>query len=402
MHAQTVIHMFGSLGLFPSRAFIPAFATSLLFRAAQEPDFRPYLENSPLLLLVGDAPTWFTHNITLIVLGVLSLAEIIASKEPDVRAMLDELGQYIKPGMAFLTSMGVMSATDAELVTHIQEAGFGGAMLAMMVGAGVWFICTIRKQIVDFFRDADESDELGIQWVISWIEDLWAVFGLFLLVLYPIFMLVLVAIISGVLYLIRRYMDYREDKSKVPCKACSEPNYPSACACVKCGAKVEEPRAVGFFGQSKSYAAKDPDTHPHDLVEKKRCPVCASRLTERSPKQKCEACGHELMGDSAFAGAYMTRVGERLPKVLGVSLVLGFIPILGLIPGIIYYRMNLVGPFRRYLSMTTGCLVKWLVRLLFLVLILIQGVPILGALMLPLMALIEYQTYRKVYERALN
>lgn len=398
MGVAQFIHIVGGMGIFPSRAFMPAFATAMLLRFGNQ---IPAVKGTGILQLVSAGPSWFTADATLIVLGILALVELIATKEAAVREVLDEFDPYIKGGMAALTTLGFLSATDAELAKHIHEAGFGSTVLATGVGGAVFFVSTIRRSIYGLLRDSDPDDDLGLQRFLSWLEDLWVGFGFLLLFLIPFVMLGIVALITACLYGIRRYIEYREDKAKIPCAQCQEPIYPCAVACPKCRHPVAEPCGIGFFGGSKPVPAPDPKMHPFDLVEKKRCPVCATRLPERSPLQKCPACGHVPLGEASFEETYVSRVVGRVPTVLLVSGLLGLIPVLGLIPGLIYYRFKIVAPFRRYVSASVGCLVKWLVRLAIFVLIFLQLIPVVGAITLPLMGYLEYQAYRGFFRQSI-
>ena len=87
-----------------------------------------------------------------------------------------------------------------------------------------------------------------------------------------------------------------------------------------------------------------------------------------------------------------------MPKTLGICFALSFIPVFGLIPGILYYRLSLISSLRIYVPLSTGCLMRWVIRIINLILLGIQWVPLLGSLTLPLMCLVNYQVYRKVLE----
>ena len=78
---------------------------------------------------------------------------------------------------------------------------------------------------------------------------------------------------------------------------------------------------------------------------------------------------------------------------------LGLIPVLGVIPGVIAYRLALVAPFRRYLPTGRRLLLRWGLRLAMLILVAFQWVSVAGALALPVMALINYGAYRTAYRR---
>ena len=126
----------GSIGVFASRAFLPAFVTAMLLRFG--PEF-PAIASSGLLPKVRDVPTWFTSDIALVVLGILTVLELAAERFDEARSVLHEVHGYLKAGMAILTFLGVMGATDRAAVGKLVfvEAGFLDAWPAMLVGFGV-------------------------------------------------------------------------------------------------------------------------------------------------------------------------------------------------------------------------------------------------------------------------
>ncbi len=400
MHAAALIHGIGSIGLFSSRAFLPAFMTALLLRFGPH---LPGLSETGLLDGIQGDPNWFTSNWSIIVLGLLSGLEVLATKNPDARALLDEVDKYLKTGMATLTSIGLISAIDAGFVQQVTEqAGLFDYLTTFLIIPGVYIAGTARTEVMNILTDADEDDDIGIQGLISWAEDIWSTFGILLLVLFPIFMIIVIGIVTGLILAARKYIEYREEKSKVPCRQCGELIYPSATACQNCRTRVDQPKSIGFLGGSKKKNAGDLAKHTWRLVEKKRCPVCATRFDERKVRQTCKACGHELMADPEFAKSYMRHIGNRLPVVLGVSALFSFIPIVGLIPGVIYYRMAIVAPFRRYLPFGKRLMLKWGIRILFFFLIMFQWIPVAGAAVVPIMATVNYTAYRAIYRNELK
>ena len=72
-------------------------------------------------------------------------------------------------------------------------------------------------------------------------------------------------------------------------------------------------------------------------------------------------------------------------------------PVVGLIPGIILYRMTVVAPDRRYLPRGRTLLVRWGVRLAYLFLIFVQLTPVTGTLAVPAMALLGWSAYRRSF-----
>ncbi|MHC5209187.1 MAG: DUF4126 family protein [Planctomycetota bacterium] len=392
---DAILQGLGSIGFFASRAFLPAFMTALAMRVG--PDL-PLLADSDLLKSLPDAPTWFTAWPTILGLGVLALAEMLASKSPDARALLDEFDRWVKPAMSVLTFLGVTGAADSAFVEEaLKEAGFLDWIPAAGVGLATFWLGSLRGSLMELLTESDEDDDAGVQGLVSWAEDLWAAAGPLLLVLFPIAMAVLVGLLSCGMILLRKRAEAKEEASKLPCAGCGAPTYRCALRCGACGVEVTEPAAVGFFGTSLPKPAPDREAHRYRLVEKKRCPVCATRLTERSPRQACKTCEHALFGEPDFLTRYLASVRGRLPLVLTVCLVCSLVPVVGLLPGVIYYRMALVAPFRRYIPRGRSLLMKWGMRLLFLVLVLVQWIPAVGGAVVPIMAVVNYVAWRRLF-----
>jgi Zn finger protein HypA/HybF involved in hydrogenase expression len=402
MNATGFIHSLGAMGLFPSRAFVPAFLTSLALRFGPE---IAIIKNSGVLSGIGTAPSWFTSDLALIVLGVLALVEIIATKSPEAREVMNEVDHYLKAGMAALTTYGVLSVTDRDMLNAIRT---GGALnvtdmgLAAAVGAGVLTLASLRRSVMGGFIEADADDHIGLQKLMMWAEDAWVTFGFLLLLIYPMLVLVLAAAIGGMYYGVNRYMQHRAEKQKVPCTHCQTPVHASALYCPHCKAERKETRAIGFFGSARNEMPADRGEHALALLTKKRCPCCAARFEKRAARQDCASCGHKLFNERATQDAYLATIDRRLPNVLGVSALLGLVPFVGMIAALIYFRVQLVAPFRQYIGFGTGFFVKWFVRILNLMLILLQLVPLMGLIVVPLMAYTNYRVYRGVFVSALN
>jgi hypothetical protein len=391
----TLVQGAGLTAFFSARTFLPAFATALTMRFGWQAEWFGWFG---IELSTAGAPTWFTSDITLIVLGLLSALEIAATKSADARALMAEIDPYLKPAVAVLTYLGVASEADAaylqeHVVEPAQAAGLVDLIPAAAIAIATWWTAVNRRDAMSLFVEADEDDDLGIQKLFSWAEDIWAACGPFLLVIFGLGMLVVAGISIGIFFLLRLRARIKDEQSKIDCPGCGERVYSCAMQCPKCGTRVEAPRAVGFFGTARKRPARNLDRHPYRLVEKKRCPVCAAHLKERTPNQTCPACGHELFADEKFAQEYLDDVAARLPLALFVSFLFSLVPVVGLIPGVIYYRLALVAPFRRYTPRGRTILLRLGIKLFFLILILIQWMPVIGWGVVPLMALINYKVY---------
>jgi hypothetical protein len=386
----------GSIGLFASRAFLPAFVAAVLLRFG--PQF-PWLAHAGLIPHIRDVRTWFTSDAALLILGIFAALEIVAQRFPEAAAVLDGVHDYLKTGMAVLSYLGVLNATDRAAAQQvINQAGMIDPLPVLAVGAGVYLATQIRGAILSPLTEADEDDDLGLQRLIRWVEDLWAGLGSMALILFPLLTIAAFGFAALILVIIERRLESRGERAKIPCIHCVQPIHASALACPHCHAPVKEPRDVGLLGQPNDRPA-DLLTLPFRLVAVKRCPVCATRSDRRAVEQVCGACGHRLMEEPDFARRYIGYIDRRVPQVLVVCFLLGLIPVLGVIPGVVYYRLMIVAPFRRYIPPGRGLLLRWVVRLALLVLVAFQWVPVAGGLAVPAMALINYVAYRSAYRR---
>jgi hypothetical protein len=391
MNVLALLHGIGSIGLFSSRIFLPALMTSLLLRFGPE---IPIIHHLGLLQhLHHNEPTWFTSDATIIILAILSVLEIIGQKNPEIRNLLHEFDIYGKTALAALTSLGVISASDSSFVrTVTHQASFLDGIIPLIVAIGTFRVSRARKTVAVTLFEHLEGTHLDR--LINWAEEAWVIFGAWLLVLFPIFALLVIGLATFSLYMFRRHLRKVEEHARIACSRCGKPVYPCAMACPGCREPVKSPVEIGFLGQSKTYPTDDLEHHPYRLAEKRRCPVCAAHLPSRRPLQACATCGDAAMADPKFVQEYLHYVDHRFPLVLGVCFVLSLVPVLGLIVGAIYYRSALVLPFSQYLPMGRSFLLRWILRLLFLVLILLQVIPLLGGLVVPLMAFQNYTVYR--------
>lgn len=403
----TVLSGINSIGLFASRAFVSAFAIAALLKWGPQIG---WINNTGLLQRITNVPTWFTHDITVAILGLLAALEIAATKSSDARALLNEIDSYIKSGTAFLTMLvvgGVISSSDASVIKQItawaepSQAGFIGDAVtwitAMFSAAAVWFTCVARRELLDIFCEADPDDDTMVMGVFSWAEDLWALVGTLMLILFPLVMLGITVLLLGLIALLQWRAKRREEQSKIDCPACSQPMYRSAVSCGNCGAKNEQVHAIGWLGQSKDKLASDPQHQPEHLIQKKHCPVCATHLASGHVRQTCPACGHELFRDSDESDRFLKSLDQRLPAVLVVTALLSLVPIVGVIPAIITFRLRLIAPLRRYTSTARAITTRWGLRILFIMLVWLQAIPVIGAFSIPIMAVVSYTAYRRIF-----
>lgn len=396
MHVSSAIQIIGSSGLFPSRAFFPAFATAMLLRFGHH---IPVIANTGFVQGIEGSPTWFTHDITLTALAILSLVELWATKNPDVRDILVTVEGWLKAGMGLLTSLGILSASDAELVHRSMGLDAGGGTLALVSAGAVFSLSSLRRRAWDAFLHLDPDDSLGLYRYISWLEDFWVWFALLMLLLFPVLMLVLAGLVFVGLYLLGKYLERMEEKRRLPCAGCSEPIYLSAISCPKCKRPVDEPCAVGFFGQTRPGVPAGKD-HGLRLIERRRCPCCATRFGRSG--NTCGACGRMALATPEEVTAYERFVDRRRMWVIPICLGLSFIPVIGAVPGIVYYRLALVAPYRRYMTWSNRLVMTWVVRIVNFLILAMQWLPVVGGLSLPTMALISHAFHRHAFRRSIK
>lgn len=192
----------------------------------------------------------------------------------------------------------------------------------------------------------------------------------------------------------------REERLRVACASCGNPIYRCAIACPACGAANRQACAVNWLGLPKPDLPADPASHALRLIAVRRCRSCATRLKQKNPRQTCECCRRELFGDDAELVAYLQLVQARFAPTLVVCFLLGLAPVVGVVPAIVFYRMHLISPLRRYVPFGSALAAKWLGRCACFAVLSIQWIPLLGIGSLPIMAAINYLIYRRAFQSA--
>lgn len=385
MVATPLLQSVSSTPLFASRPFLAAFGIAAFARWSE------WL----------DAPQWFTHDITLWVLGILGAMEILARKDVDIRAFLEEFDGWLKAGVAVAVQLAILDAESVALLETVTAslAPSWAWIWASVLGTFTWTLAAFRRGFLRLLEEIDSEDDLGLQGLISWLEDLGVLGGVALVVVLPVVALLLFGLSLLALYLFRKAMERREEQRKIPCPHCEEPLHPSAFSCASCGGANQDPVQVGFFGEPRTLPVSDPAEHRIRLISRRRCPVCVTRLPRKEIRQACPACGTETFASAAAVDEYLEALHGRLPKTALICAGFSLVPLLGIIPGVIYYRLSLISGLRAYIPRSTGCLARWGVRLLNLVLISLQWIPGFGAVMLPTMCASNFYVYRAVLRR---
>jgi len=403
MNLNSLLYSLGLSGLFSSRIFLPAFVTALFLKYGHS---WPFLNNieflSEMAQKAANHPTWFTSGGMITALGVLSVLEFVADKSPEARELMDDFSVYAKTGLSGLTTLGIMNTADADFAGNVlQQAGILEVIPAI-VSAGATFIgATLRGDVFGVLTEADPDDTVKVRGFVSWVEDFVVVFGIRYLFIAPLVAFVAILAFFGALHLLRKYHESKLEEAKIPCSNCGERIHSFATGCHHCDTAVENPNIIGFLGGVKPEKESSIEEQKLRLMRLKRSPLSGERFEGKGVTLKCEADGVIAFSDPALTEAYVKSVSDKLPKTLLVSAILGIVPVLGLIAGVIYYRLRLVAPFRRYLTFGQSFLTKWLLRIILLALVILQ-VSFAGIVAVPLMALLNFLFYRSAFTKALR
>ncbi len=319
---------------------------------------------------------------------------------------MNSFDKYIKGIVAIAVNLGIADASDIELANTITggmiQAGFGIYMYPLISGSGVYILGSLREQILEFISDIDPDDSLHIQGLFSFFEDCFGIFApIMLFILPPLLILIFTGTIFLFIYLINKYFQTKDDATKIKCSSCGHLIFPSAAVCFNCNNSLENIQTIDFFGMPKNKTVVDLSAHKLNLLEKKRCSSCASRLTISNPKQHCEVCNQRPFKDIQVVKDYLARISSRLILVLIITTILGFIPIIGAIIGIIYYRIALISPFVRYTSTGEKIILKWTLKIISFIILMFQWIPFFGAVCLPIIVLLNYYVYFKSFKKVL-
>lgn len=377
---------------------------------------------------------WILGDTALIIFGLLALLEFGATTSDDLRFWYNQTLWLVQPGSAFVVTFSFGNSEVTFFLEWIASllptmpvavAGLGdsfgggaasaatqwgealtwlGHALALVWSALIaiitWFLGRLRAVVVDIIEDLDEDNSLGLQTMMHWAEMAWTAIGTYILFILPSLALIMAGLTVATMFLIRKYFEHRERRSYVPCGQCATPTHPSAPFCPSCKVAREQVRQIGLFGQARDTLAAEPTAHRLQLMARKRCPFCAGRLHEKALRQTCQSCGTTTFANISEANSYIRVLDGRLTQTTLIVSILGLIPLVGLVPAMIYYRLSLISSIRSYLPRSTGCFTRWGVRMLNIFLVMLQAFPGVGAIAMPMMCLTNYWVYKQVFTGA--
>lgn len=315
--------------------------------------------------------------------------------------ILDLLAQTLPSDAVAALSTGVAVAAIAPLAAQPAD---GLAWLAQpiafvwssIVTVAIWIISGIRAAIIALISLMDPGGHLGLLKLFSWGEGGWAITTTVVLIFLPLLALLLAGLTVLGLWLIRRYFELRERKMLIACHHCGGQMHPAALECPACRQANQQPRMVGWIGQPRPELVTDPAAHRLALIKYRRCPSCATRLKKRAVQQACPSCATVTFTDIAQVNSFLRVLDRQLPRTLLVSGLLGLVPVIGIVPAIIYYRLSLIASLQSYVPASIGCFTNWVLRIVALFLIGMQSIPGIGIFAIPALCLITYTVQRQI------
>lgn len=390
MSATYLVHTLVLTPFFASRAFLATFLVALFARLGPSLD----VLDSATQQMLQATPPWMTHGATLTVLGGLAALEFAATKNQDARAALNEVDALLKAALSFGVSVALIDSATVEPLQPVLSSVFPALLWAVVPASLVFVMARIRGNALRAVAELDADDALGVQGLLAWGEDCWVLSGFALVVLLPFLAVSLFLLTLLLLFLLHRFVRWMEGHNREACPDCSAAVHPAAPYCGHCGRERPVPLAVGVFGEARRKPAEDLEIHRINLLSARRCPVCAERLAKARPSQECGTCSHRSFASQQELDDYLAVLDQGLPQTMLICLGLGAIPLFGIVPGVIWYRLSLVSAVSRYVPRTLGCLTRVGLNVFNLVMIVFQPVPILGSLTLPIMCFVNYKVYR--------
>ncbi len=394
MGIPQILSLIGTIPLFSMRTFFPAFLTALFFT---HPELFPGIADASQFEETG---SFLAQNWLLIILGVLSILEFIGDKNTDIKVFLREAEPYIKPISYLAIQFFVLSESSTEVLDQINYAGFNPLVILAIIGSGgVYYLAKIRKKFLEFLTNIDEDDNLFIGRIISWIEDSLVLFGFLLLVWAGVFMIILYGIIIGVFLLLRKQNEKRLENQRVECPNCKGKIHAFTPVCHICNFEQEKVKGIGILGQKKQNFVSDIFKHKLNLLGQRRCSNCASKLEYSKFPQTCKECNTPIF-ENPTEGNFVKYMDRKFYRVLVISVIIGFIPIVGFVVSASITGIYLLSPYRRYISKGGSFFSKILIKLLTIILF-ICGVGF-GFIAAPVYATIRYYVIRSQFKIATN
>ncbi len=388
MNNAFIVWATGSIPLFASRTFLPAFMTAFMLKY---PKFVPFIEAPE----ASTPDIWLTKPIVILVLFLLSIAEIWADKNPDIQQVMSEAEKYLKPVVYAIVQFGFADPQTAEVLGGIHWAGFGlNQIFALVCTVGVFFLTVFRQSTVEFLTELDADGDLGLKKLISYIEDSWVLFGFIFLLMAGVIQLVVFGAILTWLYFVKKRGEKKRENQKVSCSNCHMKIHPIAPHCKNCGTAQSDAKKIGFVGQNTLKSVQNQKNHALDLLVYRRCPHCAEKLKAHQKQQTCSSCGTTIF-ESEQQKEFVRFLDKRFTILVILSIGLGFIPIAGIVISLILANILLLSPYRKYTPRTQVFFSKIWSKIILILVIALGSIG--GFVLAPIYISVRYILSRRAF-----
>lgn len=388
MSIAQIVTILGTIPLFSMRTFLPAFLAALFL---SYPEYFPGMGD----IAATSEGAFITRDWVLILLGILSLLEIIGDKSTEIRNLVKNAETYLKPLIFLVINLSLLDDASVEVLEEMQWAAFDPKWLLLGLGMlMVHWLAGLRRNFISFLEDIDDDDNFYIGRISSWMEDSLVLFGFFLLIWTGILMVALYAVAIALFVVIQKRYDRKLEKQKTLCPSCGSKNFPFAVQCYNCREMQPDIHRIGIFGQRKEALVSNIKEHQLKLLSHRKCPACGSKLESTNVHQDCSSCGEPIFASPGIKD-FIRYQDRKFYKIGGLSFFLGFIPIVGFVVSGVMANVYLFSPYRRYLPRGSSFLTKlWIKFLTFLFFIL--GIA-LGFIAAPVYIIMRYIIWKRKF-----
>lgn len=392
---------------FAGRAFLTLFIIAAFGRFGTD---LPILTDGVVASLEA-LPSWLTGDTSLIILGILAALEIAADKIPEAREALSFVDEYIKPTLSALITLQFLTPEFSETLSPVlglSELGVAATffpiaiVIALVAGGITWSIATTRNRILQPISDIDSGGETALATTISWLTDIGSLLFVVIAIIAPILGFALLVIVLALVALIRLALAKREKSREVTCPSCRAKHSVAAIQCPECHVP-HNALQLGLLGLtvSKNHVVNT-QSHQFDLLKWRRCPCCAEKLPKRELRQTCPRCKTVTFATAEDAKAYLNNLETLFSKAILLIALVGLIPVIGLVFGVIYGRIKVISGARIYLGRFTNWVSRLAVMLISFILLWFQAVPLFGALAVAAMTTVSFSYFRSRFRKEIE
>ncbi|KMP11722.1 hypothetical protein UR09_02610 [Candidatus Nitromaritima sp. SCGC AAA799-A02] len=209
MNGTYLAYALGNNAFFASRVFLPAFIVALALRF---PELAPFVKMDP----IPPGDLWLVKDEVLVALGLFALFESWANKNPEVYEFFEQIDKFVKLGTALAINAAVLEPQIAQALFDAtgSESRVNSLMIGAAVSTPVLFLTDFRKKIINFLKELDQDNDIGLLTLAQWLEDGWVFLGAIFLVLFPIVTFVLILIVLPGLFFFEKDPGFQGRKNE--------------------------------------------------------------------------------------------------------------------------------------------------------------------------------------------